>query len=427
MPAGPFGRPGITRGGLAMTAFYQDKNVLLAVTGGVAAYKAAELTRLLIKAGANVKVVMTDAAQEFLPAKTLAVLSTRPVLTDASWQGPSSAVDHVHLAKWADLIVLAPLTANTLAKLASGLADNVLTATVMASAAHKVAVPAMNDVMWSNPAVQRNVDQLKQDGFDFIGPASGFLAEGYEAKGRMVEPAEIVKAVADLHSDDFQDAVFEEKPLAGKKVVITAGGTREPIDPVRYLTNKSSGKMGYALAEAARAAGATVTLVAATSRQVSPAIQVILVGDTREMLAAVQKEMATADVYIGAAAVSDFRVAEVADHKVKKHGDEHMILDLVQNPDILKTVGETKKPGQVVVGFAAETENLVENAQAKLVKKHADLIVANNVLEAGAGFNKDTNKVTLVTADQEPIQVAAKLKTEVAEDIIALVADLLTS
>lgn len=407
--------------------FYQDKNVLLAVTGGVAAYKAAELTRLLIKAKANVKVVMTDAAQEFIPAKTLAVLSTHPVLTDACWQGAGSEVDHVQLAKWADLIVLAPLTANTLAKLALGLADNVLTATIMASAARKIAVPAMNDVMWSNPAVQRNVDQLKKDDFDFIGPTSGFLAEGYEAKGRMVEPAEIVTAITDLAWDGFQDAVFEEKPLVGKKIVVTAGGTREPIDPVRYLTNKSSGKMGYALAEAARAAGATVTLVAATSRPVNPAIRVNLVGDTREMLAAVQKEMAVADVYIGAAAVSDFRVAEVSEHKVKKRGDEHMILDLVQNPDILKTVGEAKKPGQVVVGFAAETENLIENAQAKLVKKHADLIVANNVLEAGAGFNKDTNKVTLVTADQDPIRVAAKLKTEVAEDIIALVADLLTS
>lgn len=409
-----------------MTDFYQDKKVLLAVTGGIAAYKATEITRSLIKAGAAVRVVMTDAAQEFIPAKTLAILSKETVLTDQSWQKASAAVDHVHLAQWADLIIVAPATANTLAKLNLGLADNVLTTTVMASQAPKVAVPAMNNQMWQNAAVQRNVQQLATDGWTFVGPATGFLAEGYEGKGRMAEPAEILANVAEQLARSV-DAVTATKALAGKHVVVTAGGTKEAIDPVRYLTNRSSGKMGYALAEAALAAGAKVTLVAATDRPVSAGIKVIAAPSTQEMLAAVVANMDHADVFIGAAAVSDFRVAEIANHKVKKHGDEHMVLDLVQNPDILKTVGQAKKPGQVVVGFAAETENLIPNAQKKLESKHADLIVANNVLDDKAGFNKDTNQVTLVAKNHEPIAVEAKLKTELAEDIIAAVAALLTS
>ncbi|GAP00467.1 bifunctional phosphopantothenoylcysteine decarboxylase/phosphopantothenate--cysteine ligase CoaBC [Fructobacillus ficulneus] len=402
-----------------MTDFYQNKNVLLAVTGGIAAYKMTELTRSLIKAGATVKVVMTDASQEFIPAKTLAILSKNEVLTDVRWHSDSATVDHVALGRWADLVLVAPLTANTLAKLALGQADNVMTTTVMASPAPKFAAPAMNDGMWRNPAVQRNVDLLVNDGWTMVGPDTGFLAEGYQAQGRMVEPADILTMIEqELNQSQTQEPAL----LAGQHVVVTAGGTEEPIDPVRYLTNRSSGKMGYALAEAARLAGAEVTLVAAKTLPVNPAINVVTATSAREMLTAVQEAMPSANVFIGAAAVSDYRVAQVAENKVKKHGDDHLVLDLVQNPDILKTVGQNKEPGQVVVGFAAETQNLVENAQKKLISKNADLIVANNVLEAQAGFNKDTNKVTLVSKDNEPRSLAAKLKTDLATDIVAEIA-----
>ncbi|MBS9337430.1 bifunctional phosphopantothenoylcysteine decarboxylase/phosphopantothenate--cysteine ligase CoaBC [Fructobacillus parabroussonetiae] len=395
----------------------QDKKIVLAVTGGIAAYKAAELVRLYIKAGAAVKVVMTKKAESFIPAQTLAILSQHDVLTD-DWQQKSAQVEHVSFAKWADALVLAPATANTLAKVAHGLADNVLTETLLAASDKvRLLAPAMNDQMLENPATQRNLAQVAADGWTIIAPDEGFLAEGYEAKGRLADLNRIVSETAAALSTELPER--DDLPLAGRRVVITAGGTKEAIDPVRYLTNRSSGKMGYALAEAALAAGADVTLVAASKRPCSPAIRLVLAPSAKAMLAAVKKAMVGADAFIAAAAVSDFALAKPFDQKVKKTSpDAHLTLDLVQNPDILKTVGQQKQPGQVVVGFAAETENLLENAKKKLTSKGADLIVANDVLAPQAGFDKDSNQVTLVRADQAPVTVGPESKLAVAKKII---------
>ncbi|MDD9139217.1 bifunctional phosphopantothenoylcysteine decarboxylase/phosphopantothenate--cysteine ligase CoaBC [Fructobacillus sp. CRL 2054] len=405
-----------------MSGALAEKNILLAVTGGIAAYKAAELSRQYVKAGANVKVVMTQTAESFIPAKTLGILSKQAVLTDGDRDG-SASVEHVAWGRWADAIVLAPATANTLAKVANGLADNVLTETLLASnAAVKIMAPAMNDQMWHNPATQRNLQTLQGDGWTMIEPATGFLAEGYEAKGRLAQLETIIltteQALFDGQTDGQRDA-FDNQPLKGRRVVVTAGGTKEPIDPVRFLTNRSSGKMGYALAEAALAAGAEVTLIAATKRDCSKAIHLVLAPSAKEMLTAVEEAMTDADAFIGAAAVSDFALAKPFDKKVKKTSpDAHFTLDLVQNPDILKTVGQNKKSGQVVIGFAAETNDLLQNAERKLKSKQADMIVANDVLAPAAGFDKDTNQVTLIQANQVPIEIGPKSKSAIAADII---------
>lgn len=405
-----------------MSGALAEKNILLAVTGGIAAYKAAELVRLYVKAGANVKVVMTQTAESFIPAKTLGILSKQAVLTDMDRDGAAS-VEHVAWGRWADAIVLAPATADTLAKVANGLADNVLTETLLASnAAVKIMAPAMNDQMWHNPATQRNLQTLQGDGWTMVEPETGFLAEGYEAKGRLAQLETIIltteQALSDGQADGQRDA-FDNQPLKGRRVVVTAGGTKEPIDPVRFLTNRSSGKMGYALAEAALAAGAEVTLVAATKRDCSKAIHLVLAPSAKEMLTAVEEAMTDADAFIGAAAVSDFALAKPFDKKVKKTSpDSHFTLDLVQNPDILKTVGRNKKPGQVVIGFAAETNDLLQNAERKLKSKQADMIVANDVLAPAAGFDKDTNQVTLIQANQVPIEIGPKSKSAIAADII---------
>lgn len=398
-----------------------NKKILLAVTGGIAAYKAAELVRLYVKAGATVKVLMTKTAETFISAKTLAILSKEAVLTDAK-QGESSAVEHVALGRWADVLVLAPATANILAKVANGLADNVLTETIMAATAPvKILAPAMNDQMYANPATQRNLETLRKDGWQVVGPETGFLAEGYAAKGRLASLSEIMTATTQaLEELSAEQALVHKRPLAGRQVVVTAGGTKEAIDPVRYLTNRSSGKMGYALAEAALAAGAEVTLVAATKRPYSPAIHFVYAPSAKEMLSAVQKAMPTADAFIGAAAVSDYALAKPFEQKVKKsQPDEHLVLDLIQNPDILKTVGQEKKAGQVVIGFAAETQNLLANAEKKLASKHADMIVANDVTAPQAGFDKDSNQVTLIQEGQEPVSIGPKSKQAVAQDIVA--------
>lgn len=399
-----------------------NRKILLAVTGGIAAYKAAELVRLYVKAGATVKVMMTTSAQSFIPAKTLAVLSQQEVLMDDQ-QRFTPEVEHVSWGRWADILVVAPATANTIAKVANGFADNVLTETVLASTAQvKLLAPAMNDQMLQNPATKRNLATLKTDGWQVVDAEEGFLAEGYEAKGRLADLQEIVSQTKQALIVKTQ--TVEEKhlnqPLFGRKVVVAAGGTKETIDPVRYITNRSSGKMGYALAEAALAAGAKVTLVAATKRDCSAGIDLVLAPSAKEMLAAVEEAMKDADAFIAAAAVSDYALAKPFDQKVKKeHADDHLVLDLVQNPDILKTIGKAKKPGQVVIGFAAETQNLLANASTKLQSKHADMIVANDVLAPQAGFDKDTNQVTLIQKDTVPIQIGPKQKTELAKDIIA--------
>ncbi|WEV55062.1 bifunctional phosphopantothenoylcysteine decarboxylase/phosphopantothenate--cysteine ligase CoaBC [Leuconostocaceae bacterium ESL0723] len=398
-----------------MTNFYTDKKVLVAVTGGIAAYKATSLVRSLVKDGAQVRVMMTLAAQEFITAKTLAVLSGNEVLTDQVWGNPSQAVTHVDWARWADLILVVPATANVLAKLAHGLADDVVTTTLLASRAPKVVAPAMNDGMWENLATQRNIKQLIADGVLVIQPNQGLLAEGYAAVGRLPEPEEILNQAA------VRLMARQNPHLQGKKVLITAGPTRETIDPVRYLTNRSSGKMGYALAQAAAELGADVTLITTVARPLSYGINRMMVADARQMLAAVEEHFPQADYFISAAAVADFRVASASDHKIKKQdlGSGDWQLSLVTNPDILSWAGHHKRPNQVVVGFAAETDDLLANAQNKLQQKGADLIVANDVGNAKIGFDSDENAVTLLAPNREPQVIKSQSKLAVARLILA--------
>lgn len=382
---------------------FKEKNVLVVVTGSVAAYKAASFVRLLVKEGAHVRVAMTQSAQEFITSKTLAILSGHDVLTDL-FVGHTTEVVHIDWAKWAEFIFVVPATANMTGKLANGLADDAPTATIMASTAKKIIAPAMNDVMLANPAVRRNLATLITDGWLVIAPEDGFLAEGYAAKGRLPEPEAILsEAAVRLQA--------ETGSLRGKKVVITAGGTREALDPVRFLTNKSSGKMGYALARAAVENGAEVTLITTVDREDIYNVTKVMVASTQDMYDTAIAAFATADVFIAAAAVSDFKPATRAQDKIKKQGDGGLTLRLVQNPDILKTVGQQKAPGQIVVGFAAETQDVIAYGQDKLKKKHADMLITNDVSSPDIGFSSDDNVISILTPDQpaETLPQAPKL------------------
>lgn len=395
---------------------FNEKNVLVVVTGSVAAYKAASFVRLLVKDGANVRVAMTQSAQEFITSKTLAILSGHDVLTDL-FAGHTTEVVHIDWAKWAAFIFVVPATANMIGKLANGIADDAATATIMASAAQKIIAPAMNDVMLANPAVTRNLATLTSDGWLVIAPAEGFLAEGYAAKGRLPEPEAILsEAVIRLRAKTGQ--------LHGKKVVITAGGTREALDPVRYLTNKSSGKMGYALAQAAAENGAKVTLITTTDRPTNYGVTKILVASTQDMYDAVMAAFPTADIFIGAAAVSDFKPATLAQDKIKKQGDGGVTLHLVQNPDILKTVGHQKAPHQLVVGFAAETKEVIAYGQDKLKKKQADMLIANDVSSPSIGFSSDDNVITILTSDQPAETLPQADKLTLAREIMQRISTL---
>ncbi|MFT9388616.1 MAG: bifunctional phosphopantothenoylcysteine decarboxylase/phosphopantothenate--cysteine ligase CoaBC [Leuconostoc sp.] len=395
---------------------FNEKNVLVVVTGSVAAYKAASFVRLLVKDGANVRVAMTQSAQEFITSKTLAILSGHDVLTDL-FAGHTTEVVHIDWAKWAAFIFVVPATANMIGKLANGIADDAATATIMASAAQKIIAPAMNDVMLANPAVTRNLATLTSDGWLVIAPAEGFLAEGYAAKGRLPEPEAILsEAAVRLRAKTGQ--------LHGKKVVITAGGTREALDPVRYLTNKSSGKMGYALAQAAAENGAEVTLITTTDRPTNYGVTKILVSSTQDMYDAVMAAFPTADIFIGAAAVSDFKPATLAQDKIKKQGDGGVTLHLVQNPDILKTVGHQKAPHQLVVGFAAETKEVIAYGQDKLKKKRADMLIANDVSSPSIGFSSDDNVITILTSDQPAETLPQADKLTLAREIMQRISTL---
>ncbi|WP_262316253.1 bifunctional phosphopantothenoylcysteine decarboxylase/phosphopantothenate--cysteine ligase CoaBC [Lacticaseibacillus parakribbianus] len=377
------------------------------VTGGIAAYKVPGIVRDLIKAGHEVRVAMTPSAAAFVTPTTLATVSKAQVLTDADAEQNPEHVAHVALAHWMDLAVVVPATANTLAKLAFGLADNVVTTTLLAFNGPKLLVPAMNDQMWQNPQTQQNIAHLKALGFRVLQPATGFLAEGYAAVGRMPEPSVIAAFIA-----TYQPAAF----LAGRTVLVTAGGTRERLDPVRYLTNDSSGKMGTALANVAAAAGARVTLITTATQPVLPDVTVVKVASAAQMTQAVLAAFAESDVAIMAAAVADYRPVSAADLKLKKTGTAGLSLELTQTQDILKTLGTTKTH-QLVVGFAAETDHLLANAQQKLAAKHADLLVANRV-GPGIGFNQDVNQVTLLAPSREPEAVPAASKVAVAAAIL---------
>lgn len=362
------------------------KNIILGVSGGIAVYKSVELLRLLQKAGATVKVAMTHNATQFVAPLTFAAITGHRVFKDMFSGETDEPMWHISWAEIAEAVVVAPATANIIAKLANGIADDALTTLMLAATCPKLICPAMNTHMYENLAVQRNLDILQSDGFIIVEPGEGELACGAYGPGRMAEPQTIAEQVA---------ACFYPRDFAGKKVLVTAGPTREPIDPVRFISNPSSGKMGYALARAAAARGGDVVLVSGPSNLKAPAgVRIIRVGTAAEMASAVFENADEADIVIKVAAVSDYRPVAPADHKIKKSADK-MVLELEKTEDILAELGRRKRPGQLLIGFAAETEDLEKNAVNKLRAKNLDLIAANKVGHAGSGFEADTNRITL--------------------------------
>ncbi|MCL2810278.1 MAG: bifunctional phosphopantothenoylcysteine decarboxylase/phosphopantothenate--cysteine ligase CoaBC [Clostridia bacterium] len=370
------------------------KTVVLGVTGGIAAYKAAEITSRLIKLGAQVYVIMTKSACAFVAPLTFETLSNHPVACDLFERPATWEVEHIALAKRADAFLIAPATANVLGKMANGIADDMLTTTVMATRAPVLVAPAMNTGMWESAAMGQNLDVLTARGVGIIQPESGRLACGDEGAGRLAQVDVIVDRVC--------ACLCAKQDLAGKRVLITAGPTREPLDPVRYISNRSSGKMGYALAEAALSRGAEVLLLTGAVALNPPAgANVERFGTTLELQDLMMAHAQSHDIIIQAAAPGDYRAETIAPNKLKKQNDDPLMLRLVQNPDVAAAVGEGKKPGQIIVAFAAETEKLAENARVKLLRKHADLVVANDVSLPGAGFDVNTNIASLITAENE--------------------------
>ena len=391
-----------------------QKKVAVYVTGGIAAYKALLFVRLLIKEGAQVKVAMTQSACQFVSPLTFQVLTKEKVMVDTFDENDPSVVQHIHFADWTELAIVIPATANTIAKMANGIADNFVTSALLATTAPKVIVPAMNEHMWENPATLRNCAQLQKDGVIMIEPSEGFLAEGYLGKGRLPEPEEVLQQMKELNL--FEE---EDKSLFGKKILITAGGTKERIDPVRYISNDSSGKMGYALADDAIKKGAEVVLISATTALPVPnGVKMEYVESAREMQEKVLNHFSSVDIAIMVAAVSDYRVKEPATQKMKKTDDEDEItLTLVKNPDILKQLGSLKKEGQIVIGFAAETHQVIEFAKQKLVKKNADFIIANDVSDQSIGFGSDMHQVTILSKNGEEILLPKVSKHLLAKEI----------
>lgn len=400
-----------------------NKRILLGVSGSIAAYKAADLASKLAQAGAQVDTILTRAATQFVTPLTFQSVTGRRAYTDADLWGNEAHVLHVGLAHAADLLVVAPATANTLAKLAQGQADSLLMVTALAATCPLLLAPAMDGGMFEHAATQANLRLLIERGATIVGPEEGHLASGLVARGRMTEPLVLLGRIRQL--------LAKAGPLQGRKVVITAGGTREAIDPVRYLSNHSSGKQGYALAQAALDNGADVVLITTTAALPAPAgARLVTINSAEEMLAAVIHECADADALIMAAAVADFRPAEVATQKIKKQATGAPTIELVRNPDILAAVAQQRQARgrpHVVVGFAAETENLLENAQSKLEKKHLTLIVANDVSASDAGFAVDTNRVTLLGADGTRITLPLLSKQAVAQEVVARIGSALGS
>lgn len=391
------------------------KRIVLGVGGGIAAYKSAELVRRLRDQGAEVRVVMTSGGREFITPLTLQALSGHPVHLDLLDPAAEAAMGHIELARWADLVLIAPATADLMARLAQGVANDLLTTLVLATNAPVALAPAMNQAMWADPATQANRQLLEQRGIRLFGPGSGIQACGDVGMGRMLEAEELAHAAADC---------FDNGLLTGLHLLITAGPTQENIDPVRYITNHSSGKMGFALAEAAAEAGARVTLVAGPVFLPTPdRVQRIDVVSARDMLAACEAAM-PCDLFIAAAAVADYRPEVVAPHKLKKDptSGEGMLLQMVRNPDILATLaGREDRPFSV--GFAAETENLLEYATRKLCDKNLDLIVANDVANPGIGFNSEENAVTIIDRQQHETRFSQASKGHIARQLITFIAD----
>ena len=389
----------------------QGKHILIGVTGGIAAYKTAYLIRDLVKRGAEVKVIMTEKAKAFITPLTLATLSKNPILVDFFDPTNGAWNSHVSLGLWADAYIIAPATANTIAKMAHGIADNLLTTAYLSARCPIFVAPAMDLDMYAHPTTQENISYLKGKGVNIIDAGSGFLASGLEGKGRMAEPEEISNFVADFFS--------ASKDLAGKKVLITAGPTYEKIDPVRFIGNHSTGKMGYALAEECAARGAKVSLVSGPVqiKAKHPNIQTISVTSAEEMYNAANEEFDSANICILCAAVADFKPETQADEKIKREKDD-LVIRLKPTQDIAASLGVKKREDQIMVGFALETNNEAENAQGKLVRKNLDFIVLNSLKDANACFGYDTNKITIIEKDGTTKAFELKSKTEVAKDII---------
>lgn len=406
----------------------KDKNIILGVTGGIAAYKCVDLVSRLRKQGANVHVILTKGAQNFVTETAMREISGNPVVTSMWQEIQQYDVEHIALAQLADVVLVAPATANVIAKCACGMADDMLTTTLLATKAPVFFAPAMNTNMYENSITQQNLHTLQERGCHIIDPAAGHLACGTSGVGRMPEPQELVEILADFFATgkepgdtneaDYSQHLAEGLDFSGVNILVTAAGTREPIDPVRYIGNRSSGKMGYAIAEAARDLGADVTLISGPSALPPLAgVNFFKVESARDMRRLVLENFPESQIVIKAAAVADYRVKNVADHKIKKN-DEELTLVLEKNPDILKELGQKKQKGQVLVGFAAETQNLIQYAQSKLEKKNLDMIVANDVSKPQAGFNVDTNLIKLLKRDGSIEELPLMSKKDLAYIIL---------
>jgi phosphopantothenoylcysteine decarboxylase/phosphopantothenate--cysteine ligase len=389
-----------------------DKTIVLGITGSIAAYKAAEIASQLTQEGAKVNVIMTKEAMQFISPVTLRAITGRPAVTEMYNLASEFSIDHVSLAKAADILVVAPATANIIAKLATGIADDMLCCTVLATKAPVLIAPAMETNMYNNPVTQDNLARLKTRGFVIVGPATGWLASGREGPGRLADINDIIRGI--------RQVLERSGDLAGKHIVVTAGGTQEPIDPVRYISNRSSGKMGYALAEAARDRGAKVTLVTAPTSLVDPVgVNLVKANTAQEMQQAVENLTTQADALVMAAAVADYRPTKASKDKIKK-GETGLTLELEPTLDILSSV----KGNFIKVGFAAESSNLMENAKQKLKQKGLDIIVANDITASDSGFGTDTNRVTIIDRKGKVDSLPLIPKREVADKVLDRVAEL---
>ncbi len=390
----------------------KDKHIILGISGGIAAYKSAALLRLLIKAGAQVQVVITPNGKQFITSVTLSALSGRPVISDFFSANTGEWHSHVDLGIWADAMIIAPATASTIAKMANGVADNMLITTYLSAKAPVFVAPAMDLDMMRHPSTIHNLELLRSYGNHIIEPTEGELASHLVGKGRMEEPDRIVEIL---------DCFFNQKSsLAGRRILITAGPTYERIDPVRFIGNFSSGKMGYAIADAAASRGADVTIVSGpvTIKPNHNAVKVVSVESAHEMFEQCQTIFPDSDIAIMAAAVADYAPAYRYDKKIKRENNDIDHIDLIKNPDIALSLGQTKRPDQIVVGFALETDNAEDNAEEKLKRKHLDMIVLNSLADKGAGFGTETNKVTIIDANGRRRNYCLKSKSKVAEDIL---------
>lgn len=393
-----------------LTPTEPKKHVVLGITGGIAAYKACEVLRLLQKNSCEVRVVMTENACQFISPLTFETLSGYRVAHDTFHRESAWEVEHIALAKWADLFLVAPATANIIAKMASGIADDMLSTTLLAARSPVLVAPAMNTAMLMHPATQKNIQTLQDRGVHFVEAVSGYLACGDEGAGKLASPEQIAEEALRL--------LNTRKDLEGLHIAVTAGPTQEPLDPVRFMTNHSTGKMGYAIAEAARARGAVVTLLSGPVTIPAPRdVQVVRFQTTQDLLDRMLEIVDHQDILIQAAAPADFRAKVFSEQKIKKHGKDALTIDFVSNPDVAATIGEQKQPHQVFVGFAAETTSVEKNAVEKLVKKNLDIIVANDVTQSGAGFGVDTNIVTIITAKEQKA-LPLMPKREVADNIL---------